>query len=168
MLLFARSGLYGDRAVRPGFARIVASLFQVALLILAFTIVQGQSFSSYYIFYGSLLFALIYVSALRALFDRVSGAILRASGYRRRAVIVGDGPQIAAVAHALSGGSNSELDPVGFVSLTPQPSNGLKDLGPLDQLERHFSARSTRCSSPTPSSRRSRRSTSWTAATATA
>jgi exopolysaccharide biosynthesis polyprenyl glycosylphosphotransferase len=138
VLLFARSGLYGDRAARPGFARIVASLFQVALLILAFTIVQGQSFSSYYIFYGSLLFALIYVSALRALFDRVSGAILRASGYRRRAVIVGDGPQIAAVAHALSGGSNSELDPVGFVSLTPQPSNGLKDLGPLDQLERHF------------------------------
>src|SRR5919201_1471800 len=50
VLLFARSGLYADRAVRPGFARIVASLFQVALLILAFTTIEGHHFSSYYIF----------------------------------------------------------------------------------------------------------------------
>jgi exopolysaccharide biosynthesis polyprenyl glycosylphosphotransferase len=138
VLLFARSGLYSDRAVRPGFARIVASLFQVTLLILAFTTIQGHTFSSYYIFYGSLLFALLYVSGLRRVFDLVSGAILRASGYRRRAVIVGTGPQIEAVAHALAGGANTELDPVGFVSLTPLPGNGLKDLGTLDELEQHF------------------------------
>ncbi|MFL5780648.1 MAG: sugar transferase [Thermoleophilaceae bacterium] len=138
VLLFARSGLYGDRAVRPGFARVVASLFQVTLLILAFTIVQGQSFSSYYIFYGSLLFALVYVSAGRYAFDRVSGALLRASGYRRRAVLVGSGPQIEAVAHALAAGGNSELEPIGFVSLTPLPENGLKNLGPLDELEKRF------------------------------
>jgi exopolysaccharide biosynthesis polyprenyl glycosylphosphotransferase len=139
VLLFARSGLYGDRAVRPGFARIVASLFQVTLLVLAFTTVQGHKFSSYYIFYGSLLFSLVYVSGLRRLFDLVSGAILRASGYRRRAVLVGTGPQIEAVAHALAGdGGNTEIDPIGFVSLTPLPGNGLKDLGRLDELERHF------------------------------
>src|SRR4051812_847531 len=138
VLLFARSGLYGDRAVRPGFARVVASLFQVTLLILVFTIVQGQSFRSYYIFYGSLLFALVYVSAGRYAFDRVSGALLRASGYRRRAVLVGSGPQIEAVAHALAAGGNSELEPIGFVSLTPLPENGLKNLGPLDELEKRF------------------------------
>jgi exopolysaccharide biosynthesis polyprenyl glycosylphosphotransferase len=138
VLLFARSGLYGDRAVRPGFARIVASLFQVTLLVLAFTTIQGHTFSSYYIFYGSLLFALVYVSGLRRVFDIVSGAILRASGYRRRAVLVGTGPQIEAVAHALAGNANTELDPVGFVSLTPLPGNGLKDLGKLDELEQHF------------------------------
>ena len=139
VLLFARSGLYGDRAVRPGFARIVASLFQVTLLVLAFTLVQGERFSSYYIFYGSLLFALVYVSAGRWLFDIASGALLRASGYRRRAVLVGSGPQIEAVAHAIAGGGrNSELEPIGFVSLTPLPENGLENLGPLDELERHF------------------------------
>jgi exopolysaccharide biosynthesis polyprenyl glycosylphosphotransferase len=139
VLLFARSGLYSDRAVRPGFARIVASLFQVTLLVLAFTTIQGHEFQSYYIFYGSLLFALVYVSGLRHLFELASGALLRASGYRRRAVLVGTGPQIEAVAHALAGGGGSnQLEPVGFVSLTPLPGNGLKDLGKLDDLEQHF------------------------------
>src|SRR3989440_2352810 len=138
VLLFARSDLYSDRAVRPGFARIVASLFQVTLLILAFTIVQGQHFSSYYIFYASLLFALVSVSGARWVFDRASGALLRASGYRRRAVLVGTGPQIEAVAHALTNGSATQLDPVGFSSLTPLPANGLEDLGPLNELDRHF------------------------------
>ena len=31
-LLFAQSGLYGDRAVRPGLSSIVASLFQVTVV----------------------------------------------------------------------------------------------------------------------------------------
>jgi exopolysaccharide biosynthesis polyprenyl glycosylphosphotransferase len=138
VLLFARSDLYADRTRRPGFARIVAALFQVTIVILAYTLVQGEKFSSYYIFYGSLLFALFYISAFRWVFDRVSGVLLRAAGYRRRAVLVGTGSQIEAVAHALGGGQHPQLDPVGFVSLTPRPENGLKDLGPLEELETHF------------------------------
>jgi lipopolysaccharide/colanic/teichoic acid biosynthesis glycosyltransferase len=138
VLLFARSDLYADRTRRPGFARIVAALFQVAVVILAYTVVQGMEFSSYYIFYGSLLFALFYISAFRWAFDRVSGMLLRAAGYRRRAVLVGTGSQIEAVAHALGGGQHPQVDPVGFVSLTPRPENGLKDLGPLEELENHF------------------------------
>src|SRR3712207_3735540 len=64
--------------------------------------------------------------------------LLRAAGYRRRAVLVGTGSQIEAVAHALSGGQHGQVDPVGFVSLTPRPENGLKNLGPLEDLEKHF------------------------------
>ena len=105
LLLFARSDLYADRAVRPGFTRIVSSMFQATVVILIYAIAQGQDFQSYYIFYGSLLFALAYVSAFRFLFDKASGVALRAAGYRRRAVIVGKGEQIDAVAHALGGGS---------------------------------------------------------------
>jgi exopolysaccharide biosynthesis polyprenyl glycosylphosphotransferase len=138
MLLFARSGLYSDRALRPGFTRIVASLVQVTFIILVYSIVEGLDFQSYYIFYGSLFFALAYVSMFRWVFDRVSGAALRAAGYRRRAVIVGKGDQIDAVAHALGGGSDPPLDPVGFVSLTPRPENGLRNLGSLDRLEDTF------------------------------
>jgi exopolysaccharide biosynthesis polyprenyl glycosylphosphotransferase len=138
LLLFARSGLYSDRAVRPGFTRVVASLVQVTFIVLAFALVQGQKFSSYYIFYGSLFFALVYVSTFRWVFDRVSGWALRAAGYKRRAVIVGKGDQIDAVAHALGGGSDPPLDPVGFVSLTPRPENGLRNLGSLDALEDYF------------------------------
>ncbi len=138
LLLFARSDLYGDRAVRPGFTRIVASMFQAMLLLLVYSVVEGYDFSSDYLFYGSLLFALAYVSAFRWLFDRVSGRVLRLAGYKRRAVLVGSGEQIDAVAHALGGGSSPPLDPVGFVSLTPRPENGLRNLGDLNDLERHF------------------------------
>src|SRR5207248_2818493 len=86
----------------------------------------------------SLLFALIYVSGARWVFDKASGALLRASGYARRAVLVGTGPQIEAVAHALTNGGSSELRPVGFVSLTPLDPGELQDLGPLRDLDRHF------------------------------
>jgi exopolysaccharide biosynthesis polyprenyl glycosylphosphotransferase len=143
LLLFARSGLYSDRAVRPGFTRVVASLVQVTFIIFAYVLVQGGHyssyyFSSYYLFWGSLVFALAYVSFFRWIFDRVSGFALRAAGYRRRAVIVGKGDQIDAVAHALGGGSDPPLDPVGFVSLTPRPENGLRNLVSLDRLEDIF------------------------------
>jgi exopolysaccharide biosynthesis polyprenyl glycosylphosphotransferase len=135
LLLFARSDLFSDRAVRPGFTRVIASLFQATVVVMLFAIVQGEQFSSYYIFYGSLLFALVYVSALRYLFEKATGAILRMGGYHRRAILVGTGAHIEAVAHALRG---SEIHPIGFVSLLPRPDNGLKNLGPLDEIERYF------------------------------
>src|SRR5436190_9410032 len=135
LLLFARSDLYAERAVRPGFTRVIASLFQATIVVMAFAIVQGEQFSSYYIFYGSLLFALIYVSAFRYLFEKITGALLRLGGYHRRAILVGTGAHIEAVAHALKG---SAIHPVGFVSLVPRPANGIKDLGTLEQIERYF------------------------------
>ncbi|MEA2301775.1 MAG: hypothetical protein QOE44_2310 [Solirubrobacteraceae bacterium] len=130
-LLFARSSLYADRAIRPGLTRILASLFQVALVALIFAVVNGDEFSSYYLFYGSLVFALIYVSSLRYLYESVSGVLLRAAGYRRRAVVVGTGGHIEAVAHALGSGPHQTVDVVGFVSLTPRPDNGIRSLGTL-------------------------------------
>jgi len=138
VLLFARSDLYSERAVRPGFSRIIASLFQTTVLVLIYAIFQGHEFSSYYIFYGTLFFALIYVTSFRMGFERVTGMLLRAGGYHRRAVLVGSGPHIEAVAHALKGGTHAEIQPVGFVSLTPRPENGLKDFGPLETIEQRF------------------------------
>ena len=132
LLLFARSGLYRDRGQRPGFAKVISSLFEVTVVLFFYAQIEGQKFSSYYIFYGSLLFALLYVSAFRWLFERVSGWVLRAAGYRRRAVLVGSGSHIEAVAHALQ--DSSEIEPYGFVSLTPRPANGLRDFGSLEQL----------------------------------
>jgi FlaA1/EpsC-like NDP-sugar epimerase len=132
-LLFARSGLYAERAARPGLTKIVASLFQTTLVTLLFALVNGEQFSSYYIFYGSLFFCVIYVSGLRHAYEWVTGLLLRMAGYRRRAVLVGTGHHIEAVAHALRDGSDVEL--MGFVSLTPRPDNGLRSLGRLDDIE---------------------------------
>ncbi|HEV7586407.1 MAG TPA: sugar transferase [Solirubrobacteraceae bacterium] len=135
-LLFARSGLYAARAMRPGLSRIVGSLFQVAFVALIFAVVSGEHFSSYYLFYGSLIFALIYVSSMRAVYEWLTGVILRAAGYRRRAVLVGTGKHIRDVAHALGDDHHSPIEVVGFLALSELPANGLRSLGSLGDLER--------------------------------
>ena len=141
VLLFARSGLYTNRAERPGLARIVACLFQTTVLVFAFAVVNGDDFSSYYIFYGSLFFAVAYVTTLRFAYERATGALLRAAGYQRRTVLVGTGEHIEDVAGALRDGSDTSINVIGFVSITPRPDNGLLSLGTLehipDVLERH-------------------------------
>jgi exopolysaccharide biosynthesis polyprenyl glycosylphosphotransferase len=134
-LLFANSGLYAERALRPGLPRIVASLFEVTIVALIFAVVNGEHFSSYYLFYASLAFAIFYVSALRGLYDQITAMILRAAGFQRRAMLVGRGQQIADVAHALADVPHSPIEVVGFLSPTPLPDNGLRALGTLDDLE---------------------------------
>ncbi|MCD6726797.1 MAG: sugar transferase [Solirubrobacteraceae bacterium] len=135
-LLFARSGLYGDRGLRPGLRAVVSSLFWVMVVALIYAKADGQHFQSYYVFWGSLIFAVAIVGALRWGYDRLSGVLLRAAGYHRRAVLVGTGEHIDAVAHALVGarGTPSPIHVVGFVSLEPRPANGLRALGSLDEL----------------------------------
>src|SRR5215207_6490374 len=101
-LLFARSGLYAERSQRPGLPRIVSSLFQVSVVALIFALVNGEEYSSYYIFYGTLFFGIAYVSTIRWLYEKATGVLLRAAGYRRRAVLVGSGKHIEDVHHALA------------------------------------------------------------------
>ena len=138
VLLFARSGLYRDRPLRPGSAKVISSLFQTTVVVWLYAEIEGIEFSSYYVFYGSLFFALIYVSTLRWIFEKVSGILLRAAGYRRRAVLVGAGTHIEDVAEALS--DSHAIEPFGYVSLTPHHSSRLRDFGTLDTLERNFDA----------------------------
>ena len=134
-LLFARSGLYAERALRPGLPRIVGSLFQVAFVALIFAVVSGEHFSSYYLFWSSLVFAIVYVSGARAAYDRITESVMRAAGHQRRALLVGRGKQIVDVAHALAGGSRAPIEVVGFLSPSPLPANGLRPLGSLAELD---------------------------------
>ncbi len=135
VLMFARVDLYADRPRRPGLAKIASALFLVTVITLVFTLANGDHFTSYYIFYGSLFFGIVYIGSLRALFTRITGRLLERAGLRRRAILVGSGSHIEAVAHALGGdGQQQRVDLVGFISLTPRPENGLRSLGSLDQL----------------------------------
>ena len=134
VLLFARSGLYAERAQRPGLPRIVSSLFQVTVVALIFALVNGEQYSSYYIFYGTLFFAIAYVSTIRWLYEKVTGVLLRAAGYRRRAVLVGSGKHIEDVHHALADEVHAPVDMIGFISLEPRPDNGLRSLGRIEDL----------------------------------
>jgi exopolysaccharide biosynthesis polyprenyl glycosylphosphotransferase len=134
VLLFARSSLYADRAQRPGLSRIVSSLFQVMVVALIFALVNGEKYSSYYIFYGTLVFAIVYIGSFRWLYERGTGMILRAAGYRRRAVVVGSGNHIEEVAQALGDEVHAPVEMVGFISLEPRPDNGLRSLGRIEDL----------------------------------
>jgi exopolysaccharide biosynthesis polyprenyl glycosylphosphotransferase len=136
VLLFARVDLYSDRPRRPGIGKITAAMFQATIVALVFALANGQHFSSYYIFYGSLLFGVVYIGALRYVHTRVTGWLLAQAGYRRRALIVGSGHQIEAVAHAMVPNGRSGLEIVGYISLTPRPDNGLRSLGHLPDLAR--------------------------------
>ncbi len=135
VLLFARSGLYAERALRPGLTRIVGSLFQVALVAVIFAVANGEQFSSYYLFYGTLAFAIFYISSTRALYEQLTAVLLRAAGYQRRAVLVGRGKHIGDVAHALRDVPHSSIEIVGFLSPHPLPDNGVRSLGTLEDLE---------------------------------
>jgi exopolysaccharide biosynthesis polyprenyl glycosylphosphotransferase len=134
VLLFARSGLYASRAERPGLSRIVSSLFQVTVVALIFSLVNGEEYSSYYIFYGTLAFAICFIGSIRWIYEQVTGMVLRAAGYRRRAVLVGSGKHIEDVAHALVDEVHAPVEMVGFISLTPRPDNGLRSLGRIEDL----------------------------------
>jgi len=136
VLLFARSDLYAERSRRPGLTRIVASLFQVTLVALVFSLASGHSFSSYYIFYGSLALAIVTVSLLRSIHTLVTGWLLASAGYTRRTLLVGSGRHLDQVAHALADSPHGGIEPVGYVSLTPRPDNGLRSLGELAELPR--------------------------------
>jgi len=134
VLLFARVDLYADRTRRPGMARIATALFQATIITLVFALADGQHFSSYAIFYGSLFFGTIYITALRELHLRATGLLLDRAGYARRALLVGSGKHIEEVARALANRSRTRVDIIGYISLTPRPRNGLRSLGLLGDL----------------------------------
>lgn len=134
VLLFARSSMYASQSERPGLTRVLAALFEVTIVILIFAVVSGQHFASYYIFYGSFAFAVLYVASLRWLAEQGFGRLLRAAGYARRAVIVGSGEHIEAVARVLGSGPHPAVTVVGYISLAPRPANGLRSLGSLSDL----------------------------------
>jgi exopolysaccharide biosynthesis polyprenyl glycosylphosphotransferase len=141
VLLFARAGLYGPREKRPGLARVIATLFQVAVICLIFALVEGTDFNSYWIFYGSLAFASVYMGTLRHLYEVLTGKLLDRIGYRRRAVLVGTGKRISEVAHALDASTHDRLETVGFFAMDGGGHEGLRDFGQLselrDRIDRH-------------------------------
>jgi exopolysaccharide biosynthesis polyprenyl glycosylphosphotransferase len=134
VLMFARDDLYADRPRRQGLLKIASALFQVTIVSLLFALANGEHFSSYYIFYGSLFFAAVYISGLRALHLRVTGWLLERAGYSRRALLVGSGKRIEAVAQALANVAHTRVDVVGYISSSPGQENGLRPLGQLGDL----------------------------------
>ena len=72
VLVFAQAGLYAEREHRPGFGRIVSSLFLVALITLAFALGTGHHFGTYGLTPTAIVFCALAIGALRASYDAVT------------------------------------------------------------------------------------------------
>jgi len=117
----------------PRAAAIVSSLFQVTVVALIFALVNGEQYSSYYIFYGTLFFAIAYVSTIRWA-TRRSPACCCGRPATAPGRAGGSGKHIEDVHHALVDEVHAPVDMIGFISLEPRPDNGLRSLGRIEDL----------------------------------
>lgn len=121
LLNFGRMGLYGRRTERPGLGKIVTGLFQVMVFAMVFVLINGQreQFSSYYIFYGSVIVGVVYIGLLRLAYETASARLLKSSGQQRRAILVGTSQHSDAVAAALSEDVDSAIQVTGILTTDP-------------------------------------------------
>ncbi len=138
---FARLGLYGRRNERPGLGKIVTGSFQAMVVIMLFVLIDGQrdAFTSYYIFWGGLLWTIAVIATLRLLYESTSGAVLRHTGQERRAILVGPAHHADAVATALREDVDSAITVAGALRVDergprPQRSRSLGVIGDLPRL----------------------------------
>ncbi len=101
ILVFAQSGLYRQRELRPGAGRILACLIVVALIVLAFGLGTGYDFTTSGLIPTSVVVSAITIGLLRAAYESASLEIMRAAGIRRRVVLVGAGESLARLRSSL-------------------------------------------------------------------
>ncbi|MGZ4333696.1 MAG: exopolysaccharide biosynthesis polyprenyl glycosylphosphotransferase [Gaiellaceae bacterium] len=109
MLVFWQARLYAVREVREGAARVVPSVFLVALLALAFAIGTGQHFTTFGLYVVAAIFVSALVALFRASYEALTEIVLRSAGVRRHAVLVGEPEQRAHLRQSL-GASRGGID----------------------------------------------------------
>jgi exopolysaccharide biosynthesis polyprenyl glycosylphosphotransferase len=120
LLVFWRNRLYGPREVREGAGRIIPSVVLVSALALAFAIGTGAHFTTFGLYVSGAFFVALLISLFRWSYESVTGSFLRSMGVRRRALLVGDGDQVARLRKTL-GSSRGGIDYDFVGELTPGP-----------------------------------------------
>jgi exopolysaccharide biosynthesis polyprenyl glycosylphosphotransferase len=141
LLVFWRNGLYAAREFRGGLGTIVGSLVLVAVLTLAFGLGTGYPFHTFGLAPTALVITAILIGLFRASYDVVTRDVLRLTGARRRAILVGKGDNVADLRRTLGVG-RSGIDYTFLGAIAPDPEGvGLPVLGDFDSipavLDRH-------------------------------
>ena len=134
ILVFWRASLYAPRETREGAARVAPSVFLVAALSLGFALGTGQHVTTFGLYVVAAIVVAVLIAAFRTSYESITGSLLRASGVRRRAVLVGDDEQRLHLKDTLGssrGGIDYEF--VGEVTTGPEVEQILR-LAPLDEL----------------------------------
>jgi exopolysaccharide biosynthesis polyprenyl glycosylphosphotransferase len=136
LLVFWRNGLYSQREFRGGLGRIVSSLVLVAVLTLAFGLGTGYPFHTFGLAPTALVIITALIGLFRASYDVVTKDVLRLTGARRRAVLVGKGENVAHL-HRVLGVRRSGIDYAFAGAIAPDSAGvgHLPVLGWLDELQ---------------------------------
>jgi exopolysaccharide biosynthesis polyprenyl glycosylphosphotransferase len=138
-LVFWRARLYAARETRGGVGQIISSLLLVTAITLAFAVGTKYHHATYGLYPTAFVLTAIFVVALRASYSVVTQDVLRLTGVRRRAVLVGEGDELLALRSSLGRGrSGIEYDYVGVVSGS-EDATPLRWLGALADLPRILS-----------------------------
>ena len=133
VLVFAQSGLYRQRELRPGAGRILACLIVVALIVLAFGLGTGYDFSTSGLIPTSVVVSALTIGLLRAAYESATLELMRAAGFRRRVILVGAGESLIRLRASLeSARSGLTYEFVGVVA--PEAVPGFRLLGGAPEL----------------------------------
>jgi exopolysaccharide biosynthesis polyprenyl glycosylphosphotransferase len=127
VLVFWRAGLYAPRERRPGVIRVLPSLLLVAIVSVAFALGSGHEFNTFGFAPTAVLASIAFVGLLRASYETLTRDLLRLTGTRRRAVLMGEhAGELRRALGADRGGISYQF--VGVVSRSPAV-DGLSRLG---------------------------------------
>jgi exopolysaccharide biosynthesis polyprenyl glycosylphosphotransferase len=134
LLVFWRNGLYAAREFRGGSGTVVGSLALVTVLALAFGLGTGYPFHTFGLAPTALAITALLIGLFRASYDVVTKDVLRLTGARRRAVLLGKGENVAHLRHTLGVG-RSGIDYEFLGAVAPDAEGvGLPVLGPPEAL----------------------------------
>jgi exopolysaccharide biosynthesis polyprenyl glycosylphosphotransferase len=134
VLVFWQAGLYAERERRAGFGRVVGSLVLVGVITMIFALGTGHRFSTYGLVPTAIILSAICIGLLRGSYDLLTGDLLKFAGVRRKAILVGEGENLARLHKTLGQGRGGiDYDFVGSVGHSTDGA-GLPGLGPLEEL----------------------------------
>jgi exopolysaccharide biosynthesis polyprenyl glycosylphosphotransferase len=116
VLVFWVGGLYRRRELRTGIGQVVFSLVLVAAITLAFGLGTGYHFTTYGLTPTAVVLTAFSIGILRSSYDVLTRDVLQLAGVRRRAILVGEGEQLAELRRMLgSGRSGIEYELLGTI-----------------------------------------------------
>jgi exopolysaccharide biosynthesis polyprenyl glycosylphosphotransferase len=134
VLVFWQAGLYAERERRSGFGRVVGSLVLVGVITMIFALGTGHRFETYGLVPTAIILSAFCIGLLRGSYDLVTGDLLKFAGVRRKAILVGEGENLARLHKTLGQGRGGiDYDFVGSVGHASDGA-GLPRLGRLESL----------------------------------
>jgi exopolysaccharide biosynthesis polyprenyl glycosylphosphotransferase len=134
VLVFWQAGLYAERERRAGFGRVVGSLVLVGVITMIFALGTGHRFSTFGLVPTAIILSAICIGLLRGSYGLLTGDLLKFAGVRRKAILVGEGENLARLHRTLGQGRGGiDYDFVGSVGRSTDGA-GLRRLGPLETL----------------------------------